>query len=86
MSLEEKLAELCHDQWSHWMKYKFSRCHYQTEPPWTVSIPFTSVERWRRQTDTPYSELDEREKESDREWAKKFAEAFAEWQDELDRV
>ena len=58
-TVREKLAELEHVQWSHWTKYMLDN--------------FTpdNIERWRRQIDTPYSELTEKEKDSDREWADK---------------
>jgi hypothetical protein len=33
-----------------------------------------NVERWRRQIDTPYEQLSEAEKQSDREWADRVLE------------
>jgi hypothetical protein len=66
----EKLASYAHNQWSGWMEYLFSKCeipihHTQAGliiPPW-------AVERWKRQIETPYEELSEPEKESDRKEA-----------------
>lgn len=67
--LREELAELAHEQWSGWMKYLFSKCPEQ----WTgsVLIPSGAAERWKRQMNTPYSELSEKEKDSDRKEADK---------------
>jgi len=55
--LREKLAALEHEQWAHWTRYMLDH------------LTPDNVEQWRRQIDTPYGELSEREKESDREWA-----------------
>jgi len=68
--MREKLAELCHQQWSGWMKYLFSKCTINedgsmTIPPWAVS-------RWLRQATTPYSELLPEEQDSDRKEADRF--------------
>lgn len=73
----EKLADLCHKQWSGWMKYLFSKC--ETLPTLSLNgdiivIPTWAVERWKRQINTPYKDLSEEEKNSDRKEADKFIE------------
>jgi hypothetical protein len=56
----ETLSAIQHDIWSHWMRWFFE--HDTAE----------NRERWRRQMMTPYSELSEREKESDRKVVREF--------------
>jgi hypothetical protein len=72
--LKEKLAGLCHKQWSIWMKYLFSKCEvnigYGMKK--TLVIPDYFVERWLRQMNTDYKDLNEVDKDSDREEADKF--------------
>lgn len=60
--LLERLAALEHDQWAHWTRYLLA------------NLTPENVERWRRQIETPYAELSEKEKGSDREWARKVME------------
>jgi hypothetical protein len=60
--LLEKLSDLEHIQWMSWTKYFLEN-----------NTPMNRA-RWRRQINTPYSELSEKEKESDREWARKVLE------------
>ncbi|MEK6879870.1 MAG: hypothetical protein AABY22_09700 [Nanoarchaeota archaeon] len=55
----EELAELEHQQWSHWTDHLLSNQNVE------------NVARWMMQIETPYKDLSEKEKESDREWAKK---------------
>jgi len=73
-STREALAKLMHNQWTGWMKYLFSKCSKH----WTggILIPRPLVERWQRQMETPYSDLPEEEKESDRLEADKILELF----------
>lgn len=66
----EGLADLSHEIWSHWMRYQFSCCVRNDDG--TVTIPASLVERWERQMETPYNELSEKEKDSDREQADKI--------------
>lgn len=62
--LREKLAALAHEQWSGWMRYMFSKAPVNEDGSWTM--PAWAVERWQRQMQTPYSDLSEEEKASDR--------------------
>jgi len=82
----EKLAALCHDQWVHWMSYLFSKCANELDdyvfsrtPTGNKIILRSLVEHWQKQMQTPYAELSEKEKESDREQADKFLEVINEF-------
>ena len=79
----EAIAAVQHEIWSHWMRYLFSQCPELGETvsaPGTRFIPADKVERWMRQMETPYAELSEKEKESDRDQARKVMEALNERQ------
>jgi len=73
----EALAALEHDQWAHWTKYMLDTLEPLVVATTTqgrgvaVQAALESIERWRRQIDTPYADLSESEKDSDREWADK---------------
>ena len=69
--MKEKLADLCHSQWSGWMGYLFSKCD-STMPDGSLIIPAKYVERLKRQMETPYSELSDSEQILDRVEAGKF--------------
>lgn len=73
--LREDLAELAHTQWAGWMWYLFSESQFNEDG--TVTIPARAVDRWTRQVRTPYTELSEQEKASDRVEADKILEVFA---------
>ena len=68
--LVEKVAAKEHDRWSHWMKYL--ALQGETKPDGSITISASMVERWKRQAETPYAALTEREQISDREWAAKL--------------
>lgn len=59
MSLREQLASLEHEQWAHWTRWQIDNASPEANA------------RWERQIATPYAELSEREKDSDRVWADK---------------
>ena len=72
--MKEKLANLCHEQWSGWLKYMFSKGILNEDGSWTMPVEF--VQRWTRQMNTPYADLSESEQNSDRTEADKLIEVF----------
>jgi uncharacterized protein with von Willebrand factor type A (vWA) domain len=70
----EKLAAAVHESWSGWMDHLFRQC--ETGPNESVIIPKHFVQRWHRQLNTPYAELTEPEKDSDREQADRILRAI----------
>ena len=72
--MKEELANLCHEQWSGWLRYMFSKGVFSEDGSWTMPVEF--VQRWQGQMNTPYSELSESEQNSDRNEADKFIEIF----------
>lgn len=58
-STRERLAELEHEQWVHWTKYFLN------------NLTIENKDRWMKQCETPYNQLTEKEKDSDRIWADK---------------
>lgn len=68
MNIRELLAAYSHDAaWSGWMRYMIGKGTLNDDGTWTM--PAWAVERWMRQMNTPYAELSEQEKNSDREEA-----------------
>lgn len=67
LDVREQLANYAHSAWSGWMKYQFSKAELQPDGTWIM--PAWAVERWTRQMNTPYAELPEDEKASDRKEA-----------------
>ena len=69
-------ANLEHDRWAGWQKYLHSLCKegefWLEYDESDLIIPASLVARWKRQIDTPYSELSEEEKESDRKETRNY--------------
>jgi hypothetical protein len=68
--LREVLAAYAHEAWAGWMDYLFSKGTHNADGSW--EMPAWAVERWQRQARTPYAELSEQEKQSDRAEAVKI--------------
>ena len=65
MRFLEDMADAEHEKWASWMLYLFSQSAEQINGD--VVIPKFKVDRWKRQCKTPYVELSESEKQSDRD-------------------
>ncbi len=68
----EVLAAYAHDTWSGWMTYMFANGTSNADGTFTIAA--WAVERWARQMCTPYDQLSEAEKMSDRDEADKILE------------
>ena len=67
--LREQLADIQHAIWAHWMGYMFGCGEFRKDGAWVM--PAEKLERWWRQKETPYGELSDKERESDRHQAGK---------------
>jgi hypothetical protein len=71
--LVEKLAEVEHQRWADWQKYLHGKCETMQPLGYEIkAIPFHSWHHWERQIATPYSDLSEQEKQSDREQVARY--------------
>lgn len=73
----ESLAALMHEIWAHWTKYMLGTGIATASG--AMILPPDNVERWYRQIDTPYADLTEKEKGSDRNQADKVLALLHEW-------
>jgi hypothetical protein len=74
--LVEKLAAIEHERWAHWQRYIHKKGENQADG--SLLIPADLVKRWRRQYETPFCELSESEKESDREQVNRYLNSIIE--------
>ena len=69
-NLREELAAIEHERWSHWQIYLHGKCEINDDG--SLTIPKDLVEQWERQSRTDFKDLEEKEKESDREQVDKY--------------
>jgi len=75
-SLEETLAKVEHERWSHWQRYLHAKC--VTNSDGSLTIPSNFAAKWSRQARTSYADLSESEKQSDREQVQRYLPIIAE--------
>jgi hypothetical protein len=73
--LIEKLAAVEHERWSQWQRYVHSKCTRQ--PDGSLLLPADLVARWEKQIATKFAELDNTDKERDREQVRKYLPVIA---------
>lgn len=66
----DELASIEHERWAHWQRYMHEKGERQ--PDGSILLPAELVSRWERQITTPYRDLRESEKESDREQVRRY--------------
>lgn len=66
----EALAATEHERWTSWQQHLHAKCTRQADG--SLVIPAELVSRWERQINTPYDQLSEAEKESDREQVRRY--------------
>lgn len=66
----ERLAPIEHERWAHWQQFVHDQCKHQEDG--SLVVPAELVARWQAQIETPYAELPEQAKESDREQVRRY--------------
>lgn len=69
-SILEDLAAIEHERWSTWQCYLHSQGTRQ--PDGSLILSPELVARWERQIQTPYEQLTDAEKQSDRDQVRKY--------------
>ncbi len=70
VELYEDLAAVEHERWAHWQQYLHSKCI--TNSDGSLTVPAGYVAQLERLIDTPYGQLTEQEKASDREQVDRY--------------
>lgn len=68
--LREQLAAIEHERWADWQRWMHSQGVWFHDG--SLHIPASLMERWDRQIATPYADLSEDEKQSDREQVDRY--------------
>lgn len=68
--LLDELAAIEHERWAHWQRYVHSKAERQ--PDGSLLIPADLVARWEKQIGTPFDQLSNKEKDSDREQVQRY--------------
>ena len=68
--LVEQLASIEHERWAHWQRYMHEKAIRNADGSLTISAEL--VARWERLMATPYTQLTDKERESDREQVRRY--------------
>lgn len=70
ISLVDDLAAIEHQRWSHWQRYMHGKAQRQSDG--SLLVPAELVTRWEKQIAMDFAELNDEEKESDREQVRRY--------------
>ena len=73
--LFEQLADIEHQRWSDWQKYMMLSCFKEKGvigDNMVLEIPKEQWDNWCKQINTPYKDLSEKEKDSDRDQVMRY--------------
>ena len=84
-SLRERFAAQAHEAWAGWMRHFLNKCKRHPLGPYEdiLFVPVGYIDALVRQMSTPYSDLSEEEKESDRAEADKYLNIWREYLEEM---
>lgn len=68
--LVEELAAIEHERWAHWQRFMHEQGQRQADG--SLMLPAELVAKWDRLIDTPYAQLTDKERESDREQVRRY--------------
>ncbi|MFH3480689.1 hypothetical protein [Xanthobacter variabilis] len=69
-SIMDELAAAEHERWAHWQRFVHDQASRMSDG--SRLLPAELVERWERQIETPFGNLTEKEKESDRDQVRRY--------------
>ena len=69
-ALLEQLAAIEHERWAHWQRFMHGKG--ERKPDGSLVLPADLVARWERLIETPYAQLTDKERESDREQVRRY--------------
>jgi hypothetical protein len=69
-ALLEQLAAIEHERWAHWQRFMHGKGEHK--PDGSLVLPADLVAKWVRLIETPYTQLTDQEKESDREQVRRY--------------
>ncbi len=78
--LLEVLGHIEHKQWAHWQAYLHSKCIENEDG--SLTIPAEFVSRWKRQINTEYAQLSEKEQLSDQEQVQEYVSIIQKYLDD----
>lgn len=86
--LREKLAAIEHERWADWQRWvhECGTMDWNQDGEQVLTIPLEHIQRWERQIATPYAELTEEEKQSDREQVDRYLHLITTYSNERERL